>query len=75
MNIGTGIVLVLIGLYSVYRIITGKEKQGNRLIFKHQIFYFEVLFGKEKAYKALVIFTSIIEISFGLAFITGELTW
>jgi len=53
MNIGTGIVLVLIGLYSVYRIITGKEK----------------------AYKALVIFTSIIEISFGLAFITGELTW
>jgi len=75
MNIGTGIILVLIGLYSIYRIISGRGNKSDRLIFKHQIFYFEVLFGKEKAYKALVIFTSIIEIFFGFAFILGKLTW
>ena len=69
MNIAIGIGFLLAGIYSLYRIFSGKGKESDRLIFKHQIFPFEFLFGKKDAYKALVVFTSFIEIFCGIAFL------
>lgn len=74
MNYLIGIGLIAIGVFSLYKVYTKKAKQSDRLVFKHQIFIFEKLFGKENAYNSLVIFTSIIEIVFGLAFVFGALT-
>jgi hypothetical protein len=75
MNFFIGIILISLGIYSLYRIFSGKGDIKDRLIFKHQIFLFEVFFGKENAYKALVIFTSTIEITFGLGFVFGKLSF
>jgi len=72
MNTLIGLALITTGIYTLFRVFNNKPLK--QLIFKHQIFWFEVLFGKKHAYNALLIFTSIIEITFGLAFILGKLT-
>lgn len=66
-----GLGLLGAGVYSLYRVITKKASEKDRIIFYHQIFPFKLLFGDKHAYNSLVIFTSIIEIGAGLAFLTG----
>lgn len=73
MDILTGILLIASACYSMYRIYV--RKLNKQLVFKHQIFLFEWIFGKKNATNALVIFVSIIEIIFGLAFLFGKLSW
>jgi len=73
MNILTGVILLLLGSYSIYQVVSGKKL--NRMTFHHQMFLFEWLAGKKNAMKALYIFTSIIEIFSGIAFLTGKISW
>ncbi|GEM_PF-3096107 len=75
MNILIGIALIGLGVFSFVRIISGKGKKSERLVFFHQLAVFIFLFGKQNAYKALVITISIIEIVFGIAFLLGKLNW
>jgi uncharacterized membrane protein YphA (DoxX/SURF4 family) len=63
------------GIYSLFRVITKKASEKDRLVFYHQIFPFKLLFGEKHAYNSLVILTSIIEIGAGLAFLTGLISW
>jgi hypothetical protein len=70
-----GLGLLLAGLYSLFRVITKKASEKDRMVFYNQIYPFKLLFGEKHAYKSMVIFTSIIEIGFGLAFLTGLISW
>ena len=63
------------GLYSLFRVITKKASEKDRLFFYNQIYPFQFIFGEKHAYKSMVIFTSIIEICAGLAFLTGLIPW
>ena len=69
MNIAIGIGFLLIGIYFLFRIFSEKENKRDRVVFKNDIFLFELLFGKRYAYKTSVIFASIIEIFCGIAFL------
>ncbi len=73
MNILTGLIFLSLGGYSIYRAISGKNL--DRMTFHYQTFLFEWLAGKKNAMKALYVFTSIIEILVGIAFLMGKISW
>lgn len=70
-----GLGLLSAGLYSFYRIITKKASEKDRLFFHNQIFPFRLIFGEKNAYRSMIIFTSLIEIGAGIAFLTGLISW
>ena len=73
MNILIGLIFLLLGGYSMYRVLSGKKL--DRMTFYYQTFLFEWFAGKKNAMKALYIFTSIIEILVGIAFLIGKISW